>query len=152
MRSAAGTAVPARAVSGSADAATRTSQLVPPKTLRACDAESHETMSVSVSRSALIDRSTAVTYAAWFKALADPTRVQILNLLAAAHRPLSVGEIVKHAEVGQPTVSHHLKILAEIRFVLRRRDGTNVLYTVDRAALESCPSAADAVCGRPRLR
>ena len=109
-------------------------------------------MPVSLSRSALIDRSTAVTYAAWFKALADPTRVQILNLLAAAHRPLSVGEIVEHAEVGQPTVSHHLKILADMRLVLRRRDGTNVLYSVDRAALESCPSAAEAICGRPPLR
>ncbi len=117
-----------------------------------CDAESHYPMPVSLSRSALIDRSTAVTYAAWFKALADPTRVQILNLLAAAHRPLSVGEIVEHAEVGQPTVSHHLKILAEMRLVLRRRDGTNVLYSVDRAALESCPSAADAACGRALLR
>ena len=105
-----------------------------------------------ITSSALIDRNTAATYAAWFKALADPTRVQILNLLAAAHRPLSVGEIVKHAEVGQPTVSHHLKILADMRFVLRRRDGTNVLYTVDRAALESCPSAADAVSGRPLIR
>jgi hypothetical protein len=39
-----------------------------------------------------------------------------------------------------------------VRLVLRRRDGNNVLYTVDRAALESCPSAADAVCGRPLLR
>lgn len=102
-----------------------------------------------LARSALIDRRTAVIYAAWFKALADPTRVQILGLLAAAHRPLSVGEIVKHAEVGQPTVSHHLKILAGSRLVRRRRDGTSVLYSVDRVALESCPSAADAVSGRP---
>ncbi len=109
-------------------------------------------MPTSLRRSALIDRGTAVTYATWFKALADPTRVQILNLLAAAHGPLSVGEIVQHAEVGQPTVSHHLKILADIRFVRRRRDGTSVLYCVDRAALESCPSAADAVSGRPLPR
>jgi DNA-binding transcriptional ArsR family regulator len=98
---------------------------------------------------ALIDRATAQSYAAWFKALSDPTRVQILNLLAAARRPLSVGEIVERAEVRQPTVSHHLKLLADVRFVLREREGTSVLYSVNRACLDAFPSAAEVVFGRP---
>ncbi|MGH6657784.1 MAG: ArsR/SmtB family transcription factor [Actinocrinis sp.] len=109
-------------------------------------------MPPALRRAALIDRATADACAVWFKALADPTRVQILNLLVAARRPLSVGEIVEHAEVGQPTVSHHLKILADVRFVLRRRDGMNVLYSVDHAALEAVPQAAGTVFGAIAIR
>ena len=51
-------------------------------------------------------------------AWATPSRVLILNRLAVARRPMSVGEIVDAVDVGQPTVSHHLKILAEVGFVL----------------------------------
>ena len=56
----------------------------------------------------LIGRELAGRYAGWFRALADPTRVQILNLLAVARAPMSVGEIVARVPVGQSTVSHHL--------------------------------------------
>ena len=96
----------------------------------------------------LFDRGTAETYASWFKALSDPTRIQILNLLAVADEALSVGAIVERTDVGQPTVSHHLKILADVRFVLRQRRGTSVLYRVNVACVTGFPSAADAVMGR----
>jgi DNA-binding transcriptional ArsR family regulator len=96
----------------------------------------------------LFDRDTAETYASWFKALSDPTRIQILNLLAVAGDALSVGEIVQRTDVGQPTVSHHLKILTDVRFVLRQRRGTSVLYRVNVACVTGFPSAADAVMGR----
>lgn len=104
----------------------------------------------------LFDRDTAETYATWFKALSDPTRIQILNLLAVAGDALSVGEIVARTDVGQSTVSHHLKILADVRFVLRQRHGTSVFYRVNVACVAGFPSAADAVMGRrppsePRL-
>jgi DNA-binding transcriptional ArsR family regulator len=97
----------------------------------------------------LIDREAAETYATWFKALSDPTRVQILNLLAVASEPMSVSEIVEQTKVGQSTVSHHLKILADVRFVLRERHGTSIHYTVNVACVACFPSAADAVMGRP---
>src|ERR671925_152000 len=48
-----------------------------------------------------LDRQTAETYAAWFKALADGTRVQIVSLLARSGRPLTVREIVAAVQVGQ---------------------------------------------------
>ncbi len=104
----------------------------------------------------LFDRQTAETYASWFKALSDPTRIQILNLLAVAGEPMSVGELVVRTDVGQSTVSHHLKILADVRFVLRQRQGTSILYRVNVACVTGFPSAADAVMGRqppeePRL-
>ncbi|MDV9188437.1 metalloregulator ArsR/SmtB family transcription factor [Streptomyces sp. SR27] len=97
----------------------------------------------------LIDRAAAESYATWFKALSDPTRVQILNLLALASEPMSVGEIVDRMNIGQSTVSHHLKLLADVRFVLRERQGTSMLYTINVACVACFPSAADAVMGRP---
>ncbi|HLX51757.1 MAG TPA: ArsR family transcriptional regulator, partial [Streptosporangiaceae bacterium] len=41
-----------------------------------------------------LDRATATEYATWFKALADPTRIQIVSLLARRGAPMNVGEIV----------------------------------------------------------
>ena len=69
-----------------------------------------------------LDRATAAEYATWFKALADPTRIQIVSLLARRGTPMSVGEIVAAVDVGQSTVSAHLKILADVRFVLADRE------------------------------
>jgi DNA-binding transcriptional ArsR family regulator len=57
---------------------------------------------------AVLGRDTAKTYAEWFRTLADPTRVQILNLLAETGNPMTVGEIVEQVSVGQSTVSAHL--------------------------------------------
>lgn len=96
-----------------------------------------------------LDADTAATYATWFKALADPTRVRLVNLLAVERRPMSVGEIVERSEVGQSTVSHHLKLLAEVRFVIAERRGTSTYYQVNENCLSCFPSAADAVMGHP---
>jgi len=71
------------------------------------------------------------------KALADPTRLQILQLLG--ERELCVGDLV--AEVGgtQANVSKHLSVLRGAGLVRPRRDGMNVYYAVeDDAALEVC--------------
>lgn len=97
----------------------------------------------------LLGREEAETYAGWFKALSDPTRVQILHLLAASRTPMSVGAIVERVAVGQSTVSHHLKILAEARFVLVEAAGTANLFRVNEVCIECFPSAADIVMGRP---
>jgi DNA-binding transcriptional ArsR family regulator len=97
----------------------------------------------------IIDRDTAETYATWFTALADPTRVQILNILATAPGPLSVGQIAEHTDVLQPTVSHHLRILRAVGAVSRERHGTTILYTLNLAAIACYPRAANAVMGRP---
>ncbi|SDQ78086.1 ArsR/SmtB family transcription factor [Thermostaphylospora chromogena] len=96
-----------------------------------------------------LDRATAARYAGWFKALADATRIQILTLLARAHTPLAVKEIVEAVEVGQSTVSAHLKVLAEVGFVLVEHRGTASLYRINDACVECFPTAADVVMGRP---
>jgi len=96
-----------------------------------------------------VDRPTAARYATWFKALADATRIQIVSLLARRGTPMSVGEIVAAVDVGQSTVSAHLKVLADVRFVLAERRGTATYYRVNEACVECFPTAADIVMGRP---
>jgi DNA-binding transcriptional ArsR family regulator len=95
-----------------------------------------------------VDRGSADVWASWFRCLGDGTRVLILNRLAVARRPLSVSEIVAALDVGQSTVSHHLKILADAGFVLVERRGTAGLYRVNERCLECFPSAADLVMGQ----
>ncbi|HLI77443.1 MAG TPA: metalloregulator ArsR/SmtB family transcription factor [Acidobacteriaceae bacterium] len=101
--------------------------------------------------SAVMDRELAETYANWFRMLADPTRVQILSLLSSSGASMSVGTIVEQVGVGQSTVSHHLKILAEARFVEVERRSTSSFYQVNPTCLTCFPSAADVVMGRRPL-
>jgi DNA-binding transcriptional ArsR family regulator len=96
-----------------------------------------------------LERSEADEYASWFKALADGTRVQIVSLLARHAEPMAVGEIVDAVQVGQSTVSAHLKVLAEVGFVLVERRGTSGYYRINDACVECFPSAADIVMGHP---
>ncbi len=95
-----------------------------------------------------IDRTQAEVWAGWFAALGEPTRILILNLLATAGRPLSVGEIVEGLDVGQSTVSHHLGILAETCFVLVEPVGNSRLYRINERCLTCFPSAAELVMGQ----
>jgi DNA-binding transcriptional ArsR family regulator len=97
----------------------------------------------------LLDRAAAQRYASWFKALADPTRVQLVELLARARRSMSVGEIVATMGLAQSTVSQHLKILAEVRFVLVEPAGNARHYRINDACISCFPSAADLVMGKP---
>jgi DNA-binding transcriptional ArsR family regulator len=96
-----------------------------------------------------VSRSAAAEYAGWFKALADPTRIQIVSLLARSRRPMRVGEIAEAVEVGQSTVSHHLATLSEVGFVLARHLGTSTYYRINDECVECFPTAADLVMGRP---
>lgn len=96
-----------------------------------------------------LDRATAAEYATWFKALSDATRIQIVSLLARRGVPMTVGQIVAAVQVGQSTVSAHLKVLAEVGFVLAEHKGTASYYWVNDACVECFPSAADVVMGRP---
>lgn len=96
----------------------------------------------------MLERERAETYAGWFRTLADATRVQVLNLLAERGEPMTVGQIVDQVPVGQSTVSAHLKILAEARFVLVEKHGTASWYRVNQRCVSCFPSAADVVMGR----
>ncbi len=96
-----------------------------------------------------LDRDTAAEYATWFKALADATRIQIVSLLARRGAALNVGEIVAAVDVGQSTVSAHLKVLADVRFLLAEHRGTATYYRINDACVDCFPTAADIVMGKP---
>src|SRR2546430_5577211 len=97
----------------------------------------------------LLDREVAERYASWFRALADPSRVQIVEYLARQARPMSVGELVGAVGLAQSTVSQHLKLLADVRFVLVDAVGTARHYRINGNCIACFPSAADVVMGRP---
>lgn len=89
----------------------------------------------------------AQEYAAWFRCLADATRLQVLHVVATAGRPVAVGEIVAAVGKGQSTVSHHLRILADERFVLTETDGTRTLVSVNDRCMTEFPDAAAHIMG-----
>ena len=95
-----------------------------------------------------VSREDATSWASWFRAIGDPTRIVILNLLATEARPMSVAEIVEAVDVGQSTVSHHLKILGDVGFVLVEREGTSSWWRVNEACIDCFPTAAELVMGR----
>jgi len=61
---------------------------------------------------------------------------------------MTVGEITDRLDVGQSTVSHHLSILAEVRFLLVERIGTASLWRVNERCLDCFPDATGLVLGK----
>ena len=68
-----------------------------------------------------------------FNAIAEPRRREILSFLAFAERP--VGDIVAALGLEQPSVSKHLRVLRDVGLVTVRRDGRNMLYRTEAAAI-----------------
>ena len=74
------------------------------------------------------------------RALADPNRVRIVNLLAASPQPVCVCDLTEPLGVSQPTVSHHLRVLLDAGLVRRERRGTWAYYSLDHEALRRLAS------------
>ena len=68
------------------------------------------------------------------KALADPTRRTILNLLKK--RSLSAGEIAGHFDMSLPAVSKHLTVLKEADLIRDRREGKYIYYELNASVLD----------------
>ena len=81
--------------------------------------------------------------AARFKALADPTRVAIVNVLSAADE-VCVCNLTETFELSQPTISHHLKILREAGLVESSRRGTWAYYRLVPEAIAALRGALGA--------
>ena len=75
--------------------------------------------------------------AAAFKVLADPVRLRLLSLIAAAPEgEVCACDLVEALDRSQPTVSHHLKVLREAGLLSSEKRGTWVFYAVVPARLE----------------
>jgi len=68
------------------------------------------------------------------KALSDPTRREILNLLKAGR--LSAGEITDHFDITAAAISRHLSVLKEADLIEDSRDGKFIFYTLNASVLE----------------
>jgi ArsR family transcriptional regulator len=84
---------------------------------------------VAQARAGLSSDAAIADTAELFKALADPTRLKIINALMIAE--VCVCDVAALLGMSQPTVSHHLKILRQARLVRIRRDGKVVFYRLD---------------------
>ena len=69
-----------------------------------------------------------------FKALNDPTRRDILDLLK--EKDLTAGEIAEAFDITKPSISHHLDLLKQAGMVSTERNGQFITYSLDITALE----------------
>jgi ArsR family transcriptional regulator, arsenate/arsenite/antimonite-responsive transcriptional repressor len=83
-----------------------------------------------------VDRDGAERIASVAKALGDPVRVQLVDVLRKAAGQVCVCELVPLFDLSQPTVSHHLKVLREAGIVDSERRGLWAYYYVLPDALE----------------
>ena len=73
--------------------------------------------------------------ASLFKALGDPTRVRIVNLLATRKQAICVCELNEQIELSQPTLSFHLKKLLSAGLIRRQQHGTWAYYSLNEGAM-----------------
>lgn len=73
-------------------------------------------------------------FAESFKALSDPTRRKILDLLR--ERPMAAGEIAGHFQMAGATVSHHLSVLKNADLISDRHDGKYIYYELNLSVFE----------------
>ena len=69
-----------------------------------------------------------------FRAIADPTRRQVLALLRA--RPMSAGELAGHFDVSKPTMSAHFAVLQEAGLIEAEKTGRTIVYRLVMSVLE----------------
>jgi ArsR family transcriptional regulator len=87
-----------------------------------------------------LPRSEREQLAARFKALADPARVGIVNLLSASDE-VCVCTLTDALGLSQPTVSHHLRLLREAGLVTAEKRGTWSYYRLESEALQALAGA-----------
>ncbi|MGG4454172.1 autorepressor SdpR family transcription factor [Brevibacillus porteri] len=69
-----------------------------------------------------------------FKALSDPTRRKILDLLR--EKDMTAGEIADHFQMTKPSISHHLNLLKQAQMVYDERKGQNIYYSLNTTVFQ----------------
>ncbi len=69
-----------------------------------------------------------------FKALNDPTRRQILQLLQ--EKDMTVGEIVERFKISGPSISHHLDLLKQAKLVIAEKEGQYIYYSLNTTVVD----------------
>ncbi|HYX89091.1 MAG TPA: metalloregulator ArsR/SmtB family transcription factor [Gaiellaceae bacterium] len=97
---------------------------------------------VPLAAPALSDEDARAT-AELFRALGDPARVKIVNMLARQGEAVCACEFEPALGLAQPTVSHHLKRLTEAGLLEREQRGRWAYYSLERDAVEKLAAVAD---------
>ena len=93
---------------------------------------------------AVLSDEEAEATAGLFKALADPARVRIMNVLATSDgEPVCVCHLIEPLGLAQPTVSHHMKRLLDAGLVEREQRGKWAYFSLSRDAVEKLAAVAD---------
>lgn len=74
-----------------------------------------------------------------YKALADPTRRRVLELLR--DRDMTAGELAEHFDIAKPTLSKHFAVLKEADLIYGDRNGTSITYSLNVSVLEEAVMA-----------
>ena len=69
-----------------------------------------------------------------FKALADPTRRKIMQLLRKGE--MTAGELAEHFDMTKPSMSHHFSVLKQADLVATRRDGQQIYYSLNTTVVQ----------------
>jgi ArsR family transcriptional regulator len=69
-----------------------------------------------------------------FKALADPTRREVLRLLRSGEK--TAGELAEHFDLSRPSMSHHFAVLKQADLIASRRDGQQIWYFLNTTVME----------------
>jgi ArsR family transcriptional regulator len=91
----------------------------------------------------LLSDEEADATATLFRALGDPARVRILNLLATTDESVCVCNLVEPLELSQPTVSHHLKKLTDAGLLDREQRGKWAYFSLNEEAMTRLAGLAD---------
>ena len=86
-----------------------------------------------------------------FKALADPTRRQILRLLSEQPE-MSAGDLAEVFDISAPSMSHHFNVLKEADLISQRRDGQQILYSMNTTVVEDLMATLLELFGKDRKR
>jgi ArsR family transcriptional regulator len=93
--------------------------------------------------SAELDEGEAAATAELFKALADPARVRIVNMLARSDGSVCACEFEPALGLAQPTVSHHLRKLTDAGLIEREQRGKWAYFSLNRDAAVKLAAVAD---------
>lgn len=85
-----------------------------------------------------------------FKALADPTRREILSMLQK--KDSVPGEMISHFNITKPSLSHHLDILKKAGLVIVERKGQNLLYSLNATVFDEVLMLITGLFGKKKGR
>ena len=100
---------------------------------------------------ATLDPAATTRAVASLRALGDPTRLGLMALLAAQREPVCVCDLVTHFALGQPTISHHLRVLRQAGLVDCYRKGTWAYYFMLPDALAPLQGVLERLAGNTAI-